>query len=57
MYSEYDSRGHLSIDCTECTRGINGGDKDKCSSALRCKKPRMGSCFCGTLLESVKEGE
>ena len=51
MYSEKDSRGHLVVDCSECERGGNGSDVDKCSCGWKIKKPHIGSCFVGTLME------
>jgi len=53
IYSEYDNKGKLQVDCTECDRG-NNGDKS-CSSGLRCKKPRQGACFSGNVLPKVEE--
>lgn len=52
-YSEYDSKGKLYVDCSECNLGGNGNDKDKCSAGWRVKKGRMGGCFCGTLIECL----
>jgi hypothetical protein len=54
MYSELDSRGMLVVDCSECTRGGNGNDPDKCSAGWRHKKPNKGSCFSGTLIEKYQ---
>ena len=51
--SFYDSEGTLFVDCTECERGMNGSDKDKCSSGMRCKKPLLGYCCLGTLISSI----
>ncbi len=53
-HSFFDSRGHAFIDCTECSRGVNGSDKDKCSAGHRNKRPRQGGCFCGTLIEGLE---
>lgn len=57
-HSEKDSRGHLNVDCSECTRGGNGQDKDKCSCGWQIKRGKQGSCFSGALLPGlfVKEG-
>lgn len=52
-YSEYDSKGKLYVDCSECNRGGNGSDKDKCSAGCRIKKGHIGGCFCGTLIEGL----
>lgn len=53
VFSFYDNKGKLYVDCTECTRGYNGTDKDKCSAGHRCKKPQQGGCFIGTVMDSV----
>lgn len=53
-FSERDSRGHAFIDCSECTRGGNGTDEDKCAAGHRVKKGRNGGCFIGTLLPTLK---
>jgi len=49
-----DSRGHLWVACSECERGGNGSDEDKCSSGWKCKKFNKCGCFCGILLEKLK---
>ena len=48
-HSERDSAGRLYVDCSECERGGNGTDKDKCSAGWRIKRGKQGGCFCGTL--------
>lgn len=53
-WSEKDNRGHLSVDCSECTRGGNGNAKDKCASGWKIKKGGMGSCFSGELIEGLE---
>lgn len=53
VYSFYDNKGKLYIDCTECNRGVNGDDIDKCSAGVRIKKPQMGGCFIGDILPTV----
>lgn len=50
--SFYDNRGLLHTDCTECERGHNGSDVDKCSCGWKQKKPGLG-CFIGTIIPSV----
>jgi hypothetical protein len=55
MHSEFDNRGKLSVDCSECTRGGNGDDPDKCSCGHKVKKPHKGSCFIGTILPKFSE--
>lgn len=52
VHSFYDNKGLLAVDCTECTRGINGDDVDKCSSGYRVKKPGM-YCFVGTIIPTI----
>jgi hypothetical protein len=56
-FSEYDTRGYLYVDCTECTRGRNGQDKDNCSAGYKLKKGHQGGCFLGTLLPTLKMEE
>jgi hypothetical protein len=55
IYSEPDNRGMIYVDCTECERGANGSDKDKCSAGWRYKKGGMGGCFAGTLTPEIAE--
>ncbi|NOR71603.1 MAG: hypothetical protein GQ532_18270 [Methylomarinum sp.] len=52
-YSEYDNRGNLYVDCSECDRGANGTDKDKCAAG-KYKRGNKGGCFLGTLLPELK---
>ena len=52
-YSEYEKTGKLYVDCTECDRGINGTDVDKCSCGWRKKKGGSGGCFLGTLIHGI----
>lgn len=52
-YSERDSRGALYVDCTECNRGANGDDPDKCSAGYKHKKGNKGGCFLGTLIDGL----
>lgn len=54
-YSFKDSRGILFVDCTECNRGINGNDPDKCAAGFRHKKPNIGNCALGELIEDKKQ--
>lgn len=56
-YSEYDNAGRLYVDCTECVRGANGSDKDKCSAGAKHKKGHRGGCFGGTLLKELASNE
>ena len=53
-YSERDSRGYLIVDCSECERGGNGSNKDKCACGWQIKKGRKGCCFAGTLIKDLK---
>jgi len=53
-YSKKDTRGALQVDCSECERGGNGSDKDKCSCGWKIKKGNKGGCFCGTLLSNLE---
>jgi hypothetical protein len=54
-HSFYDKNEALYVDCTECERGINGADKDKCSAGWKQKRPGLG-CFCGTLINGITPG-
>lgn len=51
--SFYDNKGKLYVDCTECERGKNGNDEDKCSAGWRIKKPKSGGCFIGTIMLDI----
>jgi hypothetical protein len=53
-HSFKDTRGHLWIACSECNRGGNGQDKDKCSTGWQVKRGGKLGCFCGTLLEKYE---
>lgn len=55
MKSEKDSRGYLWVACSECNRGGNGNDPDKCSCGGRCKKFNGTGCFSGVLMDKYKE--
>lgn len=52
-YSELDTKGKLYVDCTECNRGANGKDKDKCAAGWRYKKGNQGGRFMGTLIDGL----
>lgn len=54
MHSEKDNRGNLWVACSECERGGNGSDKDKCSSGWKCKKFNGTGCFSGELMDKYK---
>jgi len=51
MNSYKDSRGALWVACSECNRGGNGSDKDKCSSGWNCKRYKGTGCFNGELID------
>ncbi len=51
--SFYDSKGHLYVDCSECERGGNGPDADKCSSGQDIRTPFRGGCFAGGIIPAV----
>lgn len=61
-HSRLDSKGKEYIDCSECDRGGNGSDKDKCSCGWEVKRSNGLGCFLGTLrpgleFETVKGGD
>ena len=53
-YSKYDNRGSLCVDCSECDRGGNGTDKDKCACGWKIKKGKKGGCFLGKLIPGIE---
>ncbi len=53
--SFYDSKGHLYVDCSECERGGNGMDADKCSSGWKIRTQRRGGCYAGTIVSGAHE--
>ena len=56
-YSFEDTRGALYVDCSECERGGNGSDKDKCACGWKVKRGKQGGCFMGTLLDGLEAKE
>lgn len=54
MHSFKDKRGGLWVACSECERGGNGNDTDKCSAGGTCKRFNNTGCFSGTLMEKYK---
>ena len=54
IHSYRDTKGVLWVSCSECDRGGNGSDKDKCSSGWRCKSFNGFGCFIGTLANGIK---
>jgi len=57
LASFYDSNGKLYIDCTECEKGKNGSDSNKCSCGIRVKKPNQGGCFNGYLCMHIDKAK
>jgi hypothetical protein len=55
MHSEYDSKGLLNVACSECERGGNGSDPNKCSCGWKVKKYNKMGCFAGTLMAKYQE--
>ncbi len=56
-YSSKDSRGSVWVDCTECNRGVNGKDVDKCSAGHKHKIGGRGGCFIGKLIDGLEINE
>lgn len=54
MHSFKDTRGALWVACSECERGGNGSDQDKCSCGWRVKKFNKKGCFSGTLMSKYE---
>ena len=52
-HSFLDTKGKLYVDCSECERGGNGSDVDKCSCGWQRKRGLAGGCFMGTLLRDL----
>ena len=46
-HSFRDDKGKLWVACSECERGGNGSDKDKCSCGWKTKRFNGLGCFCG----------
>jgi len=55
MYSYRDTKGKLWTSCSECERGGNGTDVDKCSAIWRVKRYNDLGCFIGTLMEKYRK--
>jgi hypothetical protein len=49
-HSFVDSKGKQWTACSECNRGGNGRDTDKCSSGWKTKKFNGMGCFCGSAI-------
>ncbi len=56
-HSYKDSKGILWVACSECDRGSNGDDKEKCSCGCRSKKFNGLGCFIGTLMSKYETQE
>jgi hypothetical protein len=56
-YSFKDRDGLLWIACSECERGGNGSDKDKCSCGWQITRSGKQGCFMGRLLVKFDESE
>lgn len=54
MYSFNDNKGKFWVACSECERGLNGSDIDKCSCARSKRFDGLG-CFIGSLMKKYKE--
>jgi len=52
-HSFYDTRNHLWVACSECNRGGNGNDKDKCSAGFHIKRGGKLGCFLGELIDGM----
>ena len=55
MHGYKDTNGKLWVACSECERGGNGSDKDKCSCGWNVKRFNKLGCFIGTLLKKLQE--
>lgn len=53
-HSYYDIKDRLMVACSECERGGNGNDKDKCSCGWKIRRGGRMGCFSGTLMQGVK---
>lgn len=53
--SGYDKSGKRFVDCSECERGGNGTDPEKCSAGWQHTKPHQGYCYLGVPIESVQK--
>jgi hypothetical protein len=53
-HSKKDSKGLLYVACSECERGGNGSDKDKCSCGWKIKRGGNMGCFVGILMKNLE---
>lgn len=49
-----DSKGLLWVACSECERGGNGSDPDKCSCGWKAKRFNGSGCFIGSLIANLE---
>jgi len=47
MHSFTDDKGKKWTACSECNRGGNGNDKEKCSSGWQCRSWNGSGCYLG----------
>jgi len=52
-HSFTDKNDKLYVACSECERGGNGTDKDKCACGWKVKRGGKQGCFMGTLLAGL----
>ena len=55
VWSYRDTKGRLCVDCSECERGGNGSDPDKCSAGWMHKRGGRGSCFGGVPMPGIAD--
>ena len=53
-YSYKDTRGALWVACSECERGANGSDENKCTCGWQVTHGSKLGCFIGTLLAGIE---
>ncbi len=54
-HSFRDTKNKLWVACSECNRGGNGTDPDKCSCGWKAKRFNGSGCFIGTLMDKYEE--
>jgi len=45
---------NIFVDCSECERGGNGNDKDKCTCGWQIKRSKKLGCFSGELIKGLE---
>lgn len=55
MHSKEDSEGRMWVACSECERGGNGSDIDKCACGWKVKKFNGLGCFNGNLMTKYEK--